>query len=105
MCQGSPLSYPEISVISVQLPLEINFSKYRQDKYIVNTPLFEYFGLGKAPSFSLSKFWRLGNLKRKYVRAEYQRATQPHISLRKISFFSVLGLQTNQKKLLKFKSA
>ena len=27
VCQRSPLSYPEISVISVQLPLEINYLK------------------------------------------------------------------------------
>ena len=57
-------SYPEISVVLVQLPLEIIFLKYRQDKYDVNTLLFEYFGLGKGLSFLLSKFRLLCKLKK-----------------------------------------
>ena len=55
VCQMTPLSYPEISAIPLQLSLKINFLKQKQDRSIVSTLVFQYFGLGKAHSSPLPK--------------------------------------------------
>ena len=64
VCQSIPLFYPEISIIPVQLSLKIIFLKYKQDKSIVNTSLFQFFEIGEATSPPLPKFWCLRNSKR-----------------------------------------
>ena len=63
-CLRIPLSYPEMSVIPVHLFLKIDFMKYKQDKSIADTPLFQYFDIWKAPSSLLLKCWCLGNPKK-----------------------------------------
>ena len=64
--------------------------------FIVNTTLFQYFGLGMASSFLLPKFVCLGNKRNKC-----ERVAQPHINPNEVSFFCVFGLRTNQKKTFK----
>ena len=83
--QRNPLSYPEIFLILVQLSLEIHFSRGK----IVNTPLFQYLGLGMSLPFPYQSFCVLGKL-------------SSHI-LTHVRFlsFCVLGLLTNQIKTSK----
>ena len=48
VCKRNLLPYSEISVIPVQLSLEINFLKQKQDKPNLNTSLSQCSGLGKT---------------------------------------------------------
>ena len=85
VCQSIPLSYPEISVIPLQLSLKVIFFRLKQDKSIASTPVFQYFRLRKAHFFPLPEFWCLG--KEAYVRVICQRAIQSHINSREVFHF------------------
>ena len=62
--QMIPISFPEILVLLIKLSLKIILLKQKQHKSVVNTSLFQYFGIGKVHSSPLLKFWCLGNHRR-----------------------------------------
>ena len=102
VCQRVPLSYPEISIISVQLSLKIDFFKSKQDKYVGNTRLFQYFWAWEGSLLSHFKILVSWESQVKYVRAKCQRAAQSSIKPREFLFhFVYWSYRLIWKKLLK----
>ena len=60
--------------------------------------MFQYFRLGKTPSFSVPKFWCLGNFKRNMEGLNVKELPNHILSHVRLLSFCVLGQRTNQKK-------
>lgn len=85
--------------IPVQLPLEINFLKQKQNRSIVNTYHHHCSGNEKAPSSPVQKYWRLGKFKRNISRRWPKYIwTQVRFHYR---FFAYWGFRLTRAKLLK----
>ena len=80
--------------ITVQLPLEINFLKQKQDRSIVNTYQHHCSRNEKASSSPVQKYWRLGKFKRNIYGLNIKEMTQVYMNSSKISlsFFCILKL-------------